>query len=337
MIRLPLLTASVALVPLLGACSGTEPVGYEFVKEEGEGELGIWVHSGLYNREYEVHSPPVLQPGERRPLMIFLHGEGETGPTFRRRLRADAATDARRVFTVWPTGLEGSWTVGCAIPCTLAEALRADDVRFLETLIRHLARELPVDTTTIYVVGHSQGAQLAHLFGCRGELQPAGVGAVGGAMFRAVAQDCAPAGAFPVGIVHGDEDPVAYFSGFGPGAAVMSVSETVEAWRDVMGCGGVPSLETRPDTAGDYTSTTIHRFGGCRPGSEVVLYQVHGGGHGWPGDTGPWPVLMGQRSRSLDATCELLELFEGMEPRRGSPPTDPGEVRQPPKVTRTPN
>jgi len=97
------------------------------------------------------------------------------------------------------------------------------------------------------------------------------------------------------------------------------VPETVDAWRDVMGCGGVPSLEVRPDTAGDYTSTTIYRFPGCRPGSAVVLYQVHGGGHSWPGNTGPWPTLTGLRSRSLDATRELLELFDGMAPRANPP------------------
>jgi len=318
-IRASLLAASLAFAPLLASCTGTEPVGYEFMKEEGDGEFGIWVHSGLYNREYEVHTPPNLTPGERRPLMIFLHGAGDTGPGFRRRLRADAATDSRGFITVWPTGLEGTWTVGCTAPCTFAEALKADDVRFLETLVRRLAVELPVDTTKVYLMGYSQGSQLAQLFACRSDLLPAGIGAVAGVIYRTVARDCSPRGPFPVGIVHGDEDPVFYYGGFGPGAPVMSVPETVDAWRGFMGCGGGPSLEVRPDTVGDFTSTSIYRFVGCRPGSAVVLYRVHVGGHTWPGDTGPWPQSTGLRTRSVDATRELLELFEGVGPRVSSP------------------
>lgn len=316
--RASLHVVSLALAALLSACSGTEPVGYEFMKDEGEGELGIWVHSGLYNREYELHVPPNLPAGERRPLVIFLHGSGETGPSFRRRLDADAVTDARRLFTVWPTGLQGTWSVGCTAPCTLAEALLADDVRFLETLVRHLAAEIPVDTTRVYVLGFAQGGQLAQYFGCQADLAPAGVGVVAGPIYRSTAVLCAPGGMFPVGIVHGTQDPLASYLGFGSGTAVMSVPETVVTWLDLRGCGANPSLEIRPDTARDYTTTHVYRFPGCSPGADVVLYQVQDGGHTWPGRTGPWPVTWGVRSRSLDATWELLELFQGIEPRRSA-------------------
>lgn len=313
--RAAALGAAVALAAALAACSGTEPVGYEFAKQDGDGELGIWVHSGLYNREYELHVPPNLAGGDRRPLVIFLHGSSDTGPAFRRRLAADAVTDARRLITVWPTGLHGTWTVGCTVACTLAEALMADDIAFLQTLVRRLAAEVPVDTTRVYVVGFAQGAQLAQYFACQGNLKPAGIGVVSGSIYRSVARSCAPRGAFPVGIVHGTDDPLALYMGFGPGAVVMSVPETVNAWRDVMGCGGEASLTIRPDTAGDFTTTNVYRFPGCRPGGAVVLYQVLGAGHSWPGRTGPWPALSGPRSLSLDATWELLELFQGLEPR----------------------
>lgn len=308
---------------VVGACSGTEPLGYEFMKEEGDGELGIWIHSGLYNREYELHVPPNLAPGDRRPLVIFLHGEGDTGPSFRRRLRADAVTDARRLVTLWPTGLQGTWTVGCTSACTLAEALVAGDIRFLETLVRRLALEIPVDTTRVYVLGFSQGAQLAHYYACQGDLRPAGVGMVSGQMYRSVARGCAPEAVFPVGIVHGTGDPLAKYQGFGTGAAVMSVPETVETWLEVMGCGPEPTVETFPGGGGDFTSTNVYRFPGCRPGASLVLYQVVGGGHNWPGDTGPWPALSGPRSRSFDATRELLEMLQGMDPRRAGGLTPP--------------
>lgn len=298
-----------ALAASVAACSGTEPLGYDFQKEEGEGELGIWVHSGLYNREYELHLPPAMAPGELRPLAIFLHGPGDTGPGFRRRLRAEAHTDRRGLITVWPSGMEGSWTTGCGFVCTTAEGLRADDVAFLETLVRHLARELPVDTSRVYLLGFSLGGQLAQYFACQGALRPAGIGIVGGLLYRRVAQDCATGGTFPVGVVHGDNDPIAWFNGFGPGSVVLSVVETADFWLERMGCAPDPAYVLLPDTAGDFTEIGAYRFTRCRPGASVGVWVVHEGGHSWPGDTGPWSPFTGLRSRNLDATGALLDLL----------------------------
>jgi polyhydroxybutyrate depolymerase len=301
--------AALAATVLVAACSGTEPVGYDFVKSEGEGELGIWVHSGLYNRLYELHTPPGMSASRRWPLIVFLHGAGDTGPSFRRRLKADAATDAAGFVTVWPSGMEGTWTVGCATECTMAEALRADDVRFVQTLVRHLAAQLPVDTTRVYLLGFSQGGSFAQLFACSSEMAPAGLGVVGALLYKPVAQKCTPRRPFPVGVVHGDADPIALYGGYGPTAAVMGAEETVDLWRRQMGCGVDPGYEFIPDGAGDYTEVSVFRFPGCRAGSTVVHYLVHGGGHTWPGDTGPWSPLGGARSRNLDATGEFLKLF----------------------------
>jgi polyhydroxybutyrate depolymerase len=292
-----------------GSCYGTDPLGYEFSKEEGDGELGIWVHSGLYNREYELHTPPNVDDGQLHPLIVFLHGAGDTGPGFHRLLDPDERTDAGGFITVWPSGMEGTWSVGCANDCTIAEALEAHDEVFLGTLVRHLAEGLPVDTTRVYLLGYSQGGQLAQLFACTSALPPAGIGVVAAEMYKAAAQTCAPNGRFPVGILHGDADPIAFYGGFGPEAVVLSVPETVQVWLSLWGCSDDPIGEFRPDSVGDFTSATIYRFPDCGATSPVVLYRIHNGGHTWPGDTGPWPPILGTRSRNLDATHEFLSLF----------------------------
>lgn len=303
-------TLLVALVA--AACYGTDPVGYEFAKQDGEGEVGIWVHSGLYNREYELHTPPSMDDGNLHPLIVFLHGAGDNGPSFHRRIRPDSLTDLGGFITAWPSGMEGTWSVGCGYDCTLAEALGADDAPFLETLIRHLAGRLPVDTTRVYLLGYSQGGQLAEWYACTSSLPPAGIGVVAAEFYKAVAQSCAPKAPFPVGIVHGDADPVALFGGFGPGAVVISVVETIQVWLDLWGCGENPSSEFRPDKVGDFTAATVYRFPGCGAGSSVVFYQIHNGGHTWPGNTGPWPGFVGSLSHNLDATDEFLRLFAAM-------------------------
>lgn len=296
----------------LPGCYGTDPVGYDFTKQEGDGELGVWVHSGLYNRAYELHTPPNLEDGDLHPLIVFLHGAGDAGPAFKRRLKADAATDAGGFITVWPSGMEGSWSVGCDFDCNEAEALEADDLTFIQTLVRHLAAGLPVDTTRVYLMGFDQGGQLAQLYGCQSDSPPAGIGVVAAEIYRAAEQKCAPKARFPVGIIHGEEDPIAYFGGFGPGAVVLSAVETVQSWLDQFNCVDNPTTRFIPDVVGDFTTAEVYRFDDCDPGAAVIFYRVQEGGHTWPGDTGPWSPFLGLRSRNFDATAEFLSLFASM-------------------------
>lgn len=292
-----------------GCDPATDPVSYdEFIKAEGEGELGIWVHSGLYNRTYQLQTPPDLDAAGSYPLMIFLHGGGGSGRGFRSVLRADALTDAAGIIAVYPDGLERSWTVGCG-DCTEAERLAADDVTFLSTLVRHLAEHLPVDTTQVFVVGYSQGGSLAHLYACTSELPPAGVGTVGGLVFRDVNADCAPGRAMPVVVVHGTDDPMAWYGGYGLEAPLLSVPQGVEMWTREMGCQGPPAVEETPDVVGDFTTVTSFLFENCASGHPVIHHRVNGGGHTWPGPTGPWSRAAGRHSRNLDATNEFVARF----------------------------
>jgi len=299
---------------VLTACEpATDPVSYEdFAKAEGDGELGIWVHSGLYNRLYTLHLPPNVGDGRLHPLLIILHGAGDTGAGMERGLRADAVTDSAGFITVYPNGLEQTWSYGCP-ECTFAAALEAEDVTFLETLSRHLAANLPVDTSRIYMAGYSQGGSMAYDYACRSKKPPAGVAVAAGLIYRNVADECEPGAPFPVMVVHGTDDLLAYYLGFGDDVPLVAVPQTVEMWREKMGCGPDPQIQEYPDTAGDYTTVTAFLFTGCTPGASVIHYRVNGGGHTWPGDTGPWSPLLGRRSRNLDMTREMLRFFSSVD------------------------
>lgn len=300
---------TLAWVLVLGCSVATDPVDYEdFIKADGEGEFGIWVHSGLYNRTYFLHTPPNLEGNGNRPLMIFLHGAGGTGESFHRWLKADEVTDSAGIVTVFPDGMEGTWSVGCD-DCTLAEGLKADDVSFLQTLARQLSENLPIDTTQVYVVGYSQGGSLAHLYGCRASNPPAGIGTVAGLGYRTLATGCAPTRPFPVVTIHGTDDLFAYYGGYGFEAPLQPVVETISMWAGVMGCNPNPEVSDYPDTVEDFTSITTFTFGGCFAGASVVHHRVNGGGHTWPGPTGPWGSILGNHNRDMDATREMIGLF----------------------------
>jgi polyhydroxybutyrate depolymerase len=301
-----------AALAALGCEPATAPLDYDdFEMQEGDGEFGAWVQAGLYSRTYYLHTPPNMSETERYPLLIALHGAGGTGESFHRTLRSDAVTDAAGYVTVFPDGMENTWTVGCG-ECTFAEALKADDISFLQTLTRQLAENLPIDTTRVYVMGYSQGGSLAHLYACESSIPPAGIASVASLVYKNVRRDCAPAGNFPVAIVHGTFDPMAYYQGYGVEAPLLSVPDAVDMWVGEMRCDPTPSVSERPDTADDFTTITVFQYDGCSTGSSVVHYRVNGAGHNWPGDTGPWSRQAGLHSRNMDATKEILEFWESV-------------------------
>jgi poly(3-hydroxybutyrate) depolymerase len=59
----------------------------------------------------------------------------------------------------------------------------------------------------------------------------------------------------------------------------------------------------------------VHRAGGCPAGISVVLFEVRGGGHAWPGGARVPPqliLLRGSLSRAIDATAETWR-FLGLD------------------------
>jgi len=294
----------------LAACGdSTGPPPVDLTKHEGEGVVGAWVHSGFYDRTYTLHMPPEGTTMGPRPLLIMLHGAGGTGASFRAMIGADDETDAAGFITVYPDGIGGTWSVGCG--CTSAELAGANDLVFLSTLVRHLASELPVDTSKVFLAGYSQGGQLAQRYGCSSDSPPAGVASVAASLYRAIADGCEPSGPFPVILVHGDQDPVMRWDGFGSAANVISAGDTRDTWVSAMACVGSAVEEVLPDENDDGTDIAISRFLGCRGGVAVEFDRVRGGGHTWPGNTGPWPKSTGKLSRNMDTTARILAHFIG--------------------------
>lgn len=296
----------------VAACSGAgDPGSLDIQRHDGDGVLGAWVHSGLYNRTYYLHLPPDMAGSGSHPLLVLLHGAGDTGKAFHARIHADAATDAAGYVVAYPDGLEASWTVGCGV-CTAAENLQADDVSFLSTLIRQLADSLWVDTTRVFIAGFSQGGQLAQLYACQGPIPPAGLAVVAGSPYGSVATSCAPGRALPVLLMHGNHDPVIPVDGANSGGGgILPVSQMVALWSTLEACDATPAQEERPDTAGDGTTIDVFSYSGCSDGVTVRYDRVNNGGHTWPGDTGPWPDFTGTNSHNMDASAEIVRFFSG--------------------------
>jgi predicted esterase len=111
-------------------------------------------HSVFVPRQLREHG----SSSEPAPVMVALHGMGDTGRSFGARLLAQAEVDG--VVVVAPTLQYGDWR---------ALGVAREDLQLSERLLSLLAElpseaGVPLATDRVRLIGFSRGAQLAHRF-----------------------------------------------------------------------------------------------------------------------------------------------------------------------------
>jgi polyhydroxybutyrate depolymerase len=204
------------------------------------------------------------------PLLLVLHGYTQTpwqaaSITGLDRLAADPGA-----LVVYPAGYEKSWNAGAC--CGLAVDDAIDDVGFFAALIDQLEADYPVDPERIYVLGGSNGGEMAYRLGCELADRIAAVGVVVGALLG----DCTPSRPISVIDIHGTADTaIPYLGGQGcQDVLCPSVPDTMERWRQIDGCTGDPNVVEDGVTV----ETT---YSSCDAGTEVTFIKAIGKGHAW--------------------------------------------------------
>ncbi len=238
----------------------------------------------------EVHVLPVADraPGERRPLLIFLHGLGGSGAEALANPELRALAEHGRMFLVAPDGFvdrQGRrfWNAGPA--CCNLDGKAVNDVARLEALIYHWRERPEIDPDRVYVVGFSNGGFMAHRLACFMDDRLAAIVSIGGAG-RAREEACGPTTPIAVAEIHGDADPIVAYGGgriFNDHALDPHPSsrDTFADWAERLGC--LPKVTPRVATADldprlPGAETTIESYANCPLGS-VELWTVHGGRH----------------------------------------------------------
>jgi polyhydroxybutyrate depolymerase len=260
-------------------------------------------------RQYVRYEPAGLDETASVPLVLVLHGRGGTGPIAELLYDMNEQADAHGFVVAYPTALGDppTWHSGLGMG-----GGQGDDVAFIRALVEREASRRPLDRARIFVCGHSSGAMMSYrLAGEASDLFPA-VGIVAGAVGMR-----GPNGATmtiqkpdrPVSIIHfhGTADPLVPYTGGtrrGP-AGFVPVADSIRFWVDADGCDPTPTTETigvaRRET-----------YGNGRDGSEVTLWTIDGGGHGWPKETGRSNVAV--TPAGISAT-ELIWAFFAAHPR----------------------
>jgi len=256
-----------------------------------------------HDRPLLLHAPPGVA-GKRIPLLLELHGRGISAELFDRLTGFRRLADEAGFLVALPSAMNEIWNDGRGI-----EVAQADDVGYLAAVMDDVAARAPLDPRRIYVVGMSNGATMAGRLACELPDRLAAIAQVAGTAAAALVEGGIAGSPLPILEIHGTADRYARYGGEPPrgpltrlvlrhpGGPSVGVDAWAELWRSRNGLSGDPAVEAIPP------DTTIRRWRGASPASDVVLYRVEGGGHTWPGTAFPLPsVLFGRTSTTFDAT-----------------------------------
>jgi polyhydroxybutyrate depolymerase len=254
------------------------------------------------------------------PLVIVYHGGTQSATQARRYTRFDELPAKEAVAVAYPQGLDNNWNDGRATDDIRQRASAAvDDVAFTAAIIGQLEVEGVVDGSRVFLVGASNGGMMAMRAACDLAGRITGIAPVVAnqpADWRCEAKN------IPALFIHGTDDEYMPFAG-GQIAAkktrrdlgqVLSVEDTIGAFKALNGCSGVKETKTLDAVGRDRTKAVITEYACEAPLKHIV---IEGGGHTWPGARAGilGELLLGATSEEVSATAEIWAFFKSLPPR----------------------
>lgn len=262
------------------------------------GDHKVKVRVAGVRRSYSVHVPKGYN-GEKRPLVLVLHGILGNGWVAKINSRMSERADQDCFFAVYPNGNFTSWNAGNC--CGPAAAGKVNDVEFAKTIIAEMKAKYAIDDDRIYVTGISNGGMMAYRLACEMSDEIAAIAPIASCQ---VTSGCKPKSPVSVIAFNGTADGIIrYRGGTGWWLAVPvkcpPVNETIKYW--------VEANECRPDPVREEAKGLVKEiYAGGRDGTEVRLYTVSAG-HVWPGGTLALPFA--KKAKHFSATDEICDFF----------------------------
>jgi len=262
------------------------------------------------------------------PLVFLLHGggsntddfTGESGFKAPYKVWMDIA-DAEKFIVVYPEGTNNSlgdpgWN-DCRADATTNPTV--NDVGFIDALINHFSSSFSIDTNRIYASGTSNGGHMSLRLALELSNKIAAVAPVVAAM---PAISCSgPVHPISVLFMNGTDDPLLPYNGgtvapniVGRGT-VLSAQESVDFWTDFNQTDSSPTIIDFPDINTEDSSTvkSITYSNGVE-GTQVILYEVSGGGHVEPSIQEQYASilesLLGKQNHDIEMAKEIWNLFK---------------------------
>lgn len=243
-------------------------------------------------RPAKVYVPPSYDGSTPVPLVLLLHGLGDSGQGVEDYMHFRPLAESRGFLYCYPDGSMIQQYRGWSANDFSGDPARdlgvfPDDAGYLRSLIEEITRRFVVDRKRIYVVGRSNGGSMAYRMACQFSDVVAAIASHAGVSFFDTPA-CIPSE--PVNVLRLQSVADNYW-----GASLSlcdgfilntlqapSVMQTVRQWAKYNQCGEPetdpePSLDLVLDVAGP--DTIITRYPDHLPGGAVELWTMTGGPH----------------------------------------------------------
>jgi polyhydroxybutyrate depolymerase len=236
-------------------------------------------------RPYGLKVPTGYDGRAAIPLVVVLHGYTSNGATQAAYFGLPAEADKERFLLAYPDGTRDTfgnrfWNATDA--CCDFFHTGVDDVAYLDAVLAEIATKYPVDPARVFVVGHSNGAFMAHRYACDRASKVAAIVTLAGMTWKDQGH-CGAGSPVSVLHVHGRNDTtINYDGGSTPEGVYPGAVETIGDWATKDGCRGSLAATGRTfdlDRTVAGAETVEQAVTGCPAGTAVDLWTIEGGGH----------------------------------------------------------
>lgn len=290
----------------------------------GSGNQKFWQGSGKMStnhiisegveRTYLVYTP-ARQLTYPAPVVLAFHGGGGSARSMDKFCGGiTVCADKEGFIIVFPEGLSKSWNDGRAVN----RKHGYDDVLFITSMCDKLIADGVADRRRIYATGISNGGFFSQYLALKIPERIAAVASVA-ATLADLHESMMTGKPVPLMYILGMDDPLVPFSGGKIGGKILRNSRgnaipaarAIDFWVNNNGVANSNGVQKVFDTApGDGTKVHYREYGATGSPNQVVVYEIEGGGHTWPGGGQYLPVaLVGKTSKEIDANQVIWDFF----------------------------
>lgn len=220
------------------------------------------------------------------PLVVLLHGFSGTGEAqdiylglrFRASLRGfilltpEGTVTPQGTFGVDGKELSGNQFWNATDTCCDFAKTGVDDAGYLLSLIEKTKQTYKVDSSRVYIIGHSNGGFMANRLGCEAGSSFAGIANLAGGTYKDP-KNCRSPAPVPYLQIHAEDDATVLYQG---GPEYAGGKETVGQWLEKNGCQtksiNGPTHDLVFPIPGPDTNTTT--WNSCSSGKEVEFWTI---------------------------------------------------------------